>query len=284
MPTSTAPTILVTGATGHLGAAVVAQLLRRGPAARIAAFARDEAKAAPLRASGVDVRLGDLDDPASLERAMRGIERVLLISGTDEERGLRQHENAIAAAKGAGVRLLAYTGHALKDRTRLANRLMDRHFETEDLIRASGLAYRLFRNALYLDTVPVFSGGRALETGFALPAGEGRVAFALRSEQGEAIANALAADGPENTITNLTGGEASSFFDVAATLSELSGREVRYTPLEDAEFEAKSLGFMTDIRNVQEDEVHPDLETLLGRPPATLREGLSTLFDLPSST
>lgn len=285
--------ILVTGATGHLGAATLEFLLQRLPAAQLAALARDEAKAAGLQAKGVDVRIGSYDDPASLDRAMQGIDKVLLVAGTDEERRVQQHQNVITAAQRAGVGFLAYTSRTLKDRSTMANKLMEGHFQTEDAIKASGLAYSLFRNVLYLDTIPQFAGPNVFETGIYVPAGQGRVPFALRREMGEAMANVLAAAGDAKPVYQLTGSASYSFADVAATLADLSGKAVTYTPAEVSAFEqglkARGLpdgvveritGFMTDIKNGQEDEVSPDLAQLLGRSPASLREGLQALYKL----
>ncbi len=110
---------------------------------------------------------------------------------------------------------------------------------------------------------------------------------------GEAIAKILLEGDYSNQVYKLTGSESYSFDDVAATLSDLSGKEVSYTPIEKSAFEAQMkergvsetmieriAGFLTDIKNGQEDEVSPVLENLLGRKPASLREGLKTLFNL----
>ena len=289
--------ILVTGATGHLGRVVIEHLLKRRDPGQVAAFVRDAGKAADLRARGVDVRVGDYDDVASLDGAMRGVEKVLLISGTerDEERGLRQHGNVVDAAGRAGARFIAYTGRAMRDPGALENTLMRRHFQTEDLIRASGLAYALFRNALYFETLTYYIGrpGGTFETDIRLPAGRGKVAYALRSELGEAIANALHRDGGEDRVYTLTAGEAWSFDDVARALGELSGKPVTYTPTDRAAYEAEMqargvpgpmarlfYGFYCDIRDGQVDEVTPELEGLLGRKPASLKAGLKSLFHL----
>lgn len=285
--------ILVTGATGHLGTAVIQTLLEKTSANQIAALVRDESKASTLKAKGVDIRVGNYDDTASLDKAMQGIKTVLLIAGTDEENRLRQHQNVVDAAKKAGVQCVAYTSRSLKDRNTLANKLMEGHFQTEDYIKASGLNYAIFRNVLYMDTLPQFVGGeKVFETGIHLPTGHGRVPFALRSEMGEAIANALLENDCSNRIYKLTGRESYSFDDVAATLSE-SGKEVDYTPAEKSAFEGQMkergvpemmigrvTGFLTDIKNGQEEEVSLDLENLLGRKPASLREGLKALFKL----
>ncbi|MFC4456221.1 SDR family oxidoreductase [Deinococcus sonorensis] len=285
--------ILITGATGQMGTTVIQQLLTRIPAGQIAALARDPQKGAALTAQGIDVRIADYDDPPSLERAMEGIEQVLLIAGTDEHRRVQQHRNVVEAAQRAGVRQLAYTSRDLKDRTTLNNQLMVGHFETEDIIRASGLNFILFRNILYMDFLVGAVGRTVFETGIQLPAGQGRVAYALRSELGEAMANALIDGEWDNRTYHFTGSETWSFEDVAATLSDLSGKAVRYQPVEASVFEEQLMGrgvpavlagrmtgFLTDIGNGQEDHVTHDLERFLGRPPVTLRQGLNLLFSL----
>ena len=285
--------ILVTGATGQLGTAVVQNLLQKTSANQIAALVRDESKASASKERGVDIRVGNYDDTASLDKAMQGIEKVLLIAGTDEDNRLRQHQNVVDAAKKAGVQCVAYTSRALKDRNTLANLLMEGHFQTEDYIIHSGLPYVLFRNVLYMDAIPQFVGGKVFDTGIYLPAGQGKVAYALRSEMGEAIANALSEGNCASRIYKLTGSQSYSFDDVAATLTNLSGKEVKYTPAEKSSFEAQMkgrglpetvvqriIGFLTDIKNGQEEEVSPDLENLLGRKPASLQEGLKALFNL----
>jgi NAD(P)H dehydrogenase (quinone) len=285
--------ILVTGATGHLGTAIIQTLLEKTSANQIAALVRDESKASALKEKGVDIRFGNYDDTASLDKAMQGIETVLLIAGIDEDRLLQQHQNVVDAAKKAGVQSIAFTSRSLKDPNNLANKLMESNFQTEDYITASGLNYVLFRNSLYMDIIPLFVGEKVFDTGINLPTGDGRVPFALRSEMGEAIANALLASGGGNRIYSLTGSETYSFDDVAATLSDLSGKKVGYTPADKSVFETqmkdrgipeivvqKMLRFLTDIKNGQEEEVSPDMENLLGRKPASLKEGLKVLFNL----
>ncbi|GAB3764211.1 SDR family oxidoreductase [Spirosoma pomorum] len=286
--------ILVTGATGHLGGAVIRQLLRTIPASQITAFVRDEQKAAPLLDQGVTLRIGTYDDVDSLDSAMQGVATMLLIAGTDEANRVRQHENVVDAARKAGVQRIAYTSRALKDRATLVNRLMEAHFQTEDYIKASGLSYTLFQNILYMDAIPQFVGGDAVfERGIYVPAGGGNVSFALRSEMGEAMANALVAEHNGNVTYQLTGSQSYSFYDVAAALTDISGKSVVYTPAEPVAFETKLkerglpdvvaqriTGFITDIANGQEDAVSSDLENLLGRKPTSLKEGLALLYNL----
>ncbi len=286
--------ILVTGATGQLGTAVIETLLKKTSADQIAGLARSAEKAASFKEQGVDMRIGDYDDTASLEQAMQGVDRVLLIASNDEDKRVQQHQNVIHAAKKAGVKCVAYTSRTLKDPTTMENKLMEGHFKTEDDIKASGLGYIIFRNVLYMDAVPQFVGGeKVFETGINFPTGDGRVPFALRSDMGEAIATALLEDGCADETYNLTNSESYSFADVAAALSELSGQEVKYNPVEKEAFAAglaqrgvpevqaqRVVGFLVDIGNGQEDDVSPKLEQLLGRKPVTLEAGLKILFEL----
>lgn len=284
--------ILITGASGHLGSATLNFLLKKLPPSQLVALVRDETKATDLKANGIDIRVGEYGDTASLDRAMQGIDTVLLIAGTNEEKRLEQHQNVVNAAKKAGVQRIAYTSRALRDRNTLVNKLMVSHFQTEDYIKASGLAYTLFQNILYMDVIPQFVGPSVFEQGIYLPAGQGKVAFALRSEMGEAMANALAAGESGNKLYVLTGSEAYSFGDVAIALTSLSGKTVNYRAAEQPAYEAglKERGlpdvmirritdFTADIASGQEEGVSHDLENLLGRKPASLQQGLTMLYN-----
>ena len=173
------------------------------------------------------------------------------------------------------------------------NPLMEGHFATEAYIQSSGLAYALLRNALYMDVIPLYVGGeQVFETGIYLPTGDGKVSFALRSELGEAIANLLVDGTATSAIHELTASEAWSYGDVAAALTEISGKPVTYTPIDTPEFEARmrqrglpersiqfSLNFHNEVRNGLLDEISPEMEHLLGRKPASLKDGLKVLFN-----
>ena len=284
--------ILITGATGNLGSKVIEALLRKMPANEIAALVRDENKAQDLKRKGISIRVGDYDSKGALEEAMKGVNKVLLVSGGRADNGLEQHQNVVDAAKLVGVETIAYTSRCLQNRDLLANKLMKRHFLTEDYILSSGMKYIFFRNILYMDAMVTFLGKNVLEKGLILPAGEGRASYALRSDQAEAIGNVLAADDHQR-VYEFTNTETYSFYDVASALSELSARKVSYVPVDSATFQHKAadLGipafavdavkaFITDIKNGQESKVSNDMETALGRKPAGLREGLKMLFGL----
>lgn len=266
--------ILVTGATGHLGSATVEHLLKKTDGKNILAFARDENKANPLKEKGIEVRIGTFDDTDSLDKAMQGVEKVLLISGNDQNR-LQQHKNVVDAAKKAGVKFIAYTGVALKDvETSAIKSFMDSHFQTEEYIKESGLPFTILRNTLYTDGIPFLAGEKLLETGINLPAGQGKVAYALRNEMGEAAANVLLQNKHEHKVYEITGSEMYSYEDVAKELSSLSGKTVNYNDVDTTAFHEQLkqhgvpeafiffiAGFAEDIKNKQYEIATNDLET-----------------------
>jgi NAD(P)H dehydrogenase (quinone) len=286
--------ILVTGATGNLGSSVIQKLLNKKSTSQISILTRNEEKRIEFQSKGFNAYLGSYDNIISLENAMEGVDTVLLISSGDQGDRMQEHKNVIDTAKKKGVKHIAYTSRCLNDRSALANKLMVEHFDTEDYIIASGLTYTFFRNILYMDTIPQFIGGKiALEKGIFLPAGEGKVSFALRSEMGEAMANVLLEAQIENRIYNFTGDQSYSFYDIAIALTELSNNEVQYTNLEVTAFEGmmkqrnlpepviqKIVDFITDIKYNQEANIYNDLEIQLGRKPTHLKEGLKILFGL----
>jgi NAD(P)H dehydrogenase (quinone) len=286
--------ILVTGATGHLGSAVIQTLLKKISSNQISIITRKEEKQLEFEARGFNAHLGNYDDVIALEKAMQGVDTVLLISSGDQGDRMQEHKNVIDTAVKMGVKNIAYTSRCLSNRNALVNKLMVEHFETEDYIKASGMQYTFFRNILYMDTIPIFVGGKAvLEGGIFLPAGDGKVAFALRKEMGEAMANVLLEPHTSNKIYNFTGNEAYSFYDVASALTDLSSKAVKYTDIEEKVFSEmlkqrnlseqvikRSCGFIADIKQNQEATITNDLETKLGREPTNLLDGLRILFGL----
>lgn len=286
--------ILITGATGHMGGVVIETLLKSMNAENITVLTRSSDKQTEFSDAGFYSFLGSYADLASLEKAMTNVDSVLLISSGDQGDRMQEHKNVIDTAKKMGVKNIAYTSRSLMDRATLKNPLMDEHFATEELIKASNLNYIIFRNALYMDAAQQFVGGdRVFETGIAMPAGDGKVAYALRREQAEAMGNVLATEDFENQTYAFTGNSAYSFYDVANVLTELSGKKVNYKALELSEFEnmmnqrglpasmvAKIANFNLDIKNGQEATVTNELELKLGRKPADLKIGLKELFNL----
>ncbi len=135
---------VITGATGQMGRLVIDVLLRRVPADSIVAAVRSLEKASDIAALGVQVRQADYNQPASLEAAFQGAERLLLISSSEIGQRTRQHQAVIDAAKRSGIQRLAYTSVLHADTSVLA--LAQEHRETEAAILESGLPFVLLRN------------------------------------------------------------------------------------------------------------------------------------------
>ncbi|AYV29272.1 SDR family oxidoreductase [Streptomyces sp. CJ_13] len=219
--------IVVTGATGALGRLVVEELLSRVPADRLAVVVRNKEKAADLAERGIDVRIADYDDAASLAGAFHAGDRVLLISGSEVGRRVPQHTAVIEAAKSAGVAQLAYTG--ILGGPEADFELAAEHKVTEQAILDSGLPYTFLRNGWYHEN---YTGnlGTVLEHGAVVgSAGAGRVASAARADYAAAAAVVLTGDGHLGRVYELSGDTAWSLAEYAAEVAAQAGRAVAYT-------------------------------------------------------
>ena len=286
--------ILVTGSSGQMGTVVIETLLKKMSAQHIHVITRKEEKRSEMEAKGLNAFSGDYKDVASLERAMNGVDTVLLISSGDQGDRMQEHKNVVDSAKKMGVTSIAYTSRSLKNRATLTNTLMEEHFATEDYIKQSGLNYIIFQNALYMEVLLHFVGKTVVEGGvLSQVAGDGKVAFTLRKELSEAMANILLNEPFNHQSYRLTASETYSFYDVAKVLSELSGKTISYVPVEVSVYKElmkeqglpegmvdKIVHFNLDIKNDQDSTVTNDLEIHLGRKPSTLKEGLKLLFNL----
>lgn len=279
-------TYAITGSTGAFGSLAVKHLLAlKVPASSIVALARNEAKAAGLKASGVQVRIADYGDGASLAAALAGVDRLLLVSGSEVGKRAVQHRAVIDAAKAAGVKLIAYTSIARADTS--INPLAGEHKATEEALRASGLPFVVLRNNWYSENY-ADDVRRARDSGIiAAAVGEGRVASASRTDYAEAAVRALLGEGQAGKIYELGGAKAWDYRELAATASELLGRPVAFKPLT-ADERRKGLlaaglpegvaAFVVSLDQAIEAgslaSVSGDLEKLLGRKPQSLKEGL----------
>jgi NAD(P)H dehydrogenase (quinone) len=280
---------LVTGATGNLGRLVVEALLKAEPAERLAVSVRDPAKAEDLKARGVDVRQGNFDDPASLDKAFAGIERMLIISTDgDNETRIRQHTNAVESAARAGVRFIAYTSLSNAGASRLP--LAPPHQAAEAAIAKSGIPYGILRNNWYLENEVGSIQGVLNGAPWVTSAGSGKVGWALRREYAEAAAAVLSGKGEDNRIYELAGPPLTQD-ELAAAVGDVTGTEVPVQHVDDETYAAimKQAGvpepvvpflvaIQKGIRDGELDVQSRDLETLLGRPPLPVRDALKELL------
>ncbi|MFF0817304.1 SDR family oxidoreductase [Rhodococcus sp. NPDC003318] len=223
-------TIAVTGATGHLGHHVVDALLARGAQpGDLVAVIRDAAKAADLAERGVQVRVADYSDRAALDAALAGVDKLLLISGSEVGQRLPQHTNVIDAAKAAGVRFVAYT--SLLDAANSPLSLAPEHKATEELLARSGIDHALLRNGWYWENYTADLAGTAERGVLAGAGGDGRVAGAARVDYAEAAAVVLLADGQAGKVYELGGDERLTLAELAAKIAEATGKDVAYQDL-----------------------------------------------------
>jgi NAD(P)H dehydrogenase (quinone) len=232
--------IVVTGASGQLGRLVIKELLKKLPANEIVAAVRTPEKIADLAALGVQVRLADYAQPATLDAAFKGAAQLLLISSSEVGQRLPQHRNAIDAAKRAGVGLVAYTSVLRADTSPLG--LAAEHKETEALLRASGLPHVVLRNGWYTENY-LASVPTALQHGVYIgSAGEGKIASAARADYAAAAAAVLTGAGQAGKVYELAGDEAYTLTELAAEIARQSGKAVVYQNLPEADFKEALLG------------------------------------------
>jgi NAD(P)H dehydrogenase (quinone) len=277
--------LVVTGASGHLGRLVVEALLDGGTAAAdIVATTRTPASLADLADRGVEVRTADFNDPASIKQAFAGATRILLISTTDPDR-LTGQRNAVEAAREAGVELLAYTSITRADTSSLL--LAGDHKATEQQIAESGLTYAFLRNSWYHENyteqlAPVLEHKAVLGS-----AGEGRVSAAARADYAAAAAAVLTGEVTGSQVYELGGDTAFTLPEYAEALSVATGETISYVdqPVADHQAFLASVGVPAPMdavladadRGLAQGELLSDsgtLSRLIGRPTTPLADAI----------
>ncbi len=276
-------TYAVTGAAGQLGRIVVEELLSRGvPASDLVAIVRTPSKAADLAERGVQVREGDYSRPETLPAALAGVQRLLLVSGSEPGGRVAQHTAVIDAAKAAGVARIAYTGILKAGNT--SNPLAGEHESTEEALRASGIPVTILRNGWYIENYTQ-QLGQYLERGeIAGATANGKISAAARADFAVAAAAALLTDEGDEVVHEL-GGPAFTYDELAATISDVTGTKVAHRDLSVEEFaaalqqaglDAGTAGFVAGIdAAIAAGDLHTDSEDLaglLGRPATPLAD------------
>ncbi|MGV3512962.1 MAG: SDR family oxidoreductase [Novosphingobium sp.] len=226
--------IVITGASGNYGRGVTDRLITQGRAADLILITRKPEKLADRAAQGCTVRYGDFDKPETLTDAVKGAERMLLISGTRVGARVVQHKAAIDAAAAAGVKHIIYTSFIGIDDPANPAEVRHDHIETEALIRASGCGWTMLRDAHYADAMILMAGPQVIQTGkWFSNAGEGREAMVWRDDCIESAVAVLTGKGHEGQIYNITGPDLQTFSEVAAIMAEVTGRPVEHVALDD---------------------------------------------------
>ncbi|MBU0621606.1 MAG: SDR family oxidoreductase [Gammaproteobacteria bacterium] len=232
--------IVVTGATGQLGHLAISALLKKVPASQIVAVVRNVEKAKDLEAMCVQVRYADYDKPETWDAALKGADKVLLISSSEIGKRAKQHLSVIDAARRTGVKLLAYTSVLHADSSVLG--LAAEHKATEFAIRASGIPHVLLRHGWYTENYTMGIPA-ALKLGAVYGcAGDGCISSATRADYAEADVAVLTADNQAGKVYELAGDTAYTLSEFAAEISRQSGKSINYVNLPEAEYKKALLG------------------------------------------
>jgi NAD(P)H dehydrogenase (quinone) len=226
--------IVVTGATGQLGRLVIAALLKKMPASGIVAAVRNVEKDKDIAALGMQVRRADYNQPSMWDEALKGADKVLLISSSEVGQRAKQHRAVIDAAKRAGVKLLIYTSVLRADTSPLG--LAAEHKKTEAMIRESGIPFTLLRNSWYTENYTTRISGALAHGAVYGCSGEGRIASAARVDYAEAAAAVLTAENQAGRVYELAGDTAYTLAELAAEISRQSGKNIGYVDMPEAEY------------------------------------------------
>jgi NAD(P)H dehydrogenase (quinone) len=284
--------LLVTGATGNLGRGIIDNILRM-PLDRkmiVAATHRPESDAArQIAEAGIEVRRLDYMDPASIDAALRGIHKMLMISTWDtNDVRVRQHANAVDGAVRAGVQHIIYTSFINASPDSLFDHNAQVHAVTEAKIRATGITYTFLRHGLYaestmMDLQQTLTTGKLLRGG-----GNARISFIGLDDLAISSATVLISEGHENTVYTETGPEALTYAEVAKLMSGAFGRFIEHVDLTPEQWyeHALSMGFpeptahasksnVLAVRAGEMGTVTCDYEKITGRMPRSFRQLLA---------
>jgi NAD(P)H dehydrogenase (quinone) len=226
--------IVVTGASGNYGRAFTDALIAKGRAQDLILITRTPAKLTDRVAQGCEVRYGDFDKPETLAAAVTGADKMLLISGTRVGARVVQHKAAIDAAAKAGVKRIAYTSFIGIDDPANPAEVRHDHIETERLIRASGMAWTMLRDAHYADAMILMAGPGVMQSGqWISNAVSGLEAMVWRDDCVAAAVAVMTSDGHEGQTYNITGPELQTFEEVTVILSEVTGKSISYVSVDD---------------------------------------------------
>ena len=227
--------IVITGATGQLGRLVIASLLKKVPASNIVATVRNVEKAKDLSDLGVQVRYADYNQAATWDAALAGADKVLLISSSEIGQRFNQHRTVIDAAKRANVKLLAYTSLLHADTSPLG--LAAEHKETEQYLVSSGVPFTLLRHGWYTENYTASLGAAITHGAVVGCAGEGQISSASRADYAEADVAVLTSDNQAGKVYELAGDSAYTLAELAAEVSQQTGKTIGYVNLPQNEYQ-----------------------------------------------
>lgn len=225
-PVDKAEKIIISGASGQLGNLVVKELLARGVApSSLILVSRTPDTLKEYADQGASVRFGDFTKPESLPAAYAGGGRMLLIS-INSGGGQRPelHKQAIDAAVAAGVNHIVYTSFVNMDNN--PSPLAADHRRSEEYLKASGAAWTMLRNHLYMDMLLNQAREMSASGQAAIAPDETPMGYVTRGDCAAAAASVLITPGHENKAYDITGPQLISRKELAETITAITGRQI----------------------------------------------------------
>jgi NAD(P)H dehydrogenase (quinone) len=230
--------IVVTGGNGQLGRHIVRALQERIGNGFVVTV-RDTTKAADLAAQGITVRAGDFDKADEVARAIEGGDTILMMAtlGTTEQR-VKHYKNVIDAAKRQGIKRIAFVGY-LADQPQSPFPSTPSIIQTLAYLKDQGFAPINLRNGNYAEA-GLMTATRAVASGkIVSPAGNGKISYVSRRDLARATARILTETGNEGKSYALTGPKAYGHAELAAMLSEATGKKIVYEDISPESYKAQ---------------------------------------------
>lgn len=220
------PPILVTGATGKVGGAIVKRLLAAGAPVRAASHYPD--RGAADRHDPVDWVEVDFNRRDTLATAFRGVDKAVLITPEDVAM-VCQTAELLEAAREAGVSQVVRVSFLNVADDGVGGPLLAWHREAERLVEESGIAYTILRPNSYMQNfVTTYAPSIHLKNAFFTPMGKGRISYVDALDVGDVAVEALLGSGHEGKVYSLTGPDSLSHDEIASILTREVGRPIRY--------------------------------------------------------
>jgi uncharacterized protein YbjT (DUF2867 family) len=272
--------ILLTGATGKIGGETAKQLLAKG--ARLRALVRDEAKAAGLKAAGVELVVGDIADAGAVKRALSGVDKAFLLlpNGEHQEANEKQFTDLCVAA---GVKHLVKMS-SMEAVPTAKTPIPRAHWAVEEYIRASGLDWTMIKPNFFMQNLLASARAIKEQGNFSLPMGDGTTGMADARDIGAVCAEVLTGKGHAGKSYEITGPEVLTFHQVAERFSAVLGKKIEYVPMPMAQFRERMTNVLKpwhlnavcelfrEIAEIGLDHTTDTFRKLTGREPRSVRQ------------